>query len=1044
MRYNYYGKSLACLAMMLGFATAGFAQVDVGTGSSKTTYSTLKEAIANAPSGNTICLTQDVTETGSISFEGKALTLNLKGFKLILNKEGDANANLTVGSGATLKVQGGLAATLSVDTNDDYKVTYQGKNGKDQGTLQLDGTIYAKDGGYIYIASGNIVSTNGVALFAVGDKAGVNSINSKIFVEDGYVKAQEFAVSAQGNGATVIIGPQSSSKAGPVLEALDNAVVGGNGNNTDTEKCGGTDITILSATLIGRIQTPGYVACGIYHPQQGKLTIGYNAKIYAIGGCGILMRGGTMTMGGSASIVATGDKALTGKVGDSLIDVGVNGIVYDYDCGYYDSKNVQISVNGYEATPLSITSSADAVSVINTSGADVSSKISLKNGLFSSDVSKYADIASGYSCEKEGDVYHVANYVAQIGGVKWNNLRDAVANAKDGETVLVLKDYVARSYQLVPKHNVTLDLNGKHVTCYSVKVSGTGSKLTIRDSGASSVSTYALRAIPTDITTGLTGGILEGVGSDGYTVLVDNGGVATLESGTVVNTYTTKNNTATSNVVFRAEGDNSQASEVKSTINIYGGTVKTVGTPVAVLYKGATVNVNGGTLEGSGLAAIAGNGTTEAGGTIVNINGGSLLAHAPSDGTASCGIYNPQDGVVKVLGGTITSEQGPGILMRSGKLNMTGGNVIAKSTEGFTGTVGDAKFNVAASGIILDRDANYPAAANAEVTIQGEDVKVSGAKAAVELLNTNDAADAKNAVRVVSGTFSSDVSKYCADNYTAVPKGDGTYGIETGDVVLVSDNSYQKVSAGETLEFNVDKINKFLVNNDVAGVTVKMTKNFSTTNWAAFYVPFEIALTGDLLNNVEFAELWDTELDKNTNGTTLEFIKLKTGEKLSAHAPCLIKAKSQGEKTLEFPSVKITKAGTVSDCSTIKQKFTFYGTLENTTLLDKNGYFIDPATQMLMAVNNSTAFVSPCKFYMTIQNRSDESYVYPTTDIQQAKGFSFRVIGDDEVTGINEVDKDAAKAGIKIYNLQGVYVGNDVHSLRRGIYVINGSKVVVK
>ena len=1043
MRYNYYGKSLACLAVMLGCATSGFAQVDVETGSSKTTYSTLKEAIANAPSGKTINLTQDVTETGSISFEGKDLTLNLKGFKLILNKEGDANANLTVGSGATLKVQGGLAATWSVDTNDDYKVTYQDKNGKDQGTLQLDGTIYAKDGGYIYIASGNIVSTNGVALFAVGDKTGVDSINSKIFVEDGYVKAQEFAVSAQGNGATVIIGQKSSSKAGPVLEALDNAVVGGNGNNTDTEKCGGTDITIHSATLIGRILTPGYVACGIYHPQQGKLTIGYNAKIYAIGGCGILMRGGTMTMGGSASIVATGDKALTGNVGDSPIGVGVNGIVYDYDCGYYDSKNVQISVNGYEATPLSITSSADAVSVINTSGADVSSKISLKNGLFSSDVSKYADIASGYSCEKEGDVYHVANYVAQIGGVKWNNLKDAVANAKDGETVLVLKDYVARNYQLVPEHNVTLDLNGKHVTCHSVKVSGTGSKLTIKDSGASSVSTYALRAIPTDITTGLTGGILEGVGSDGYTVFVDKGGVATLESGTIVNTYT-KDNTATSNVVFRAEGDNSQAPEVKSTININGGTVKTVGTPVAVLYKGATVNVNGGTLEGSGLAAIAGNGATEAGGTIVNINGGSLLAHAPSDGTASCGIYNPQDGVVNISGGTITSEKGPGILMRSGKLNMTGGEVVAQGDKDFTGTVGDANLMVAASGIILDRDANYPKVENAEVKIQGENVKVSGTKAAVELLNTNNVEVAKNAVRVVSGTFSSDVSKYCADNYTAVPKGDGTYGIETGDVVLVSDNSYQKVSAGQTLEFNVDKINKFLVNNDVAGVTVKMTKNFSTTNWAAFYVPFEIALTKDLLNNVEFAELWDTELDKNTNGTTLEFIKLKAGEKLSAHAPCLIKAKSQGEQTLEFPSVKITKAGTVSDCSTIKQKFTFYGTLENTTLLDKNGYFIDSATQMLMAVNNSTAFVSPCKFYMTIQNRSDESYVYPTTDIQQAKGFSFRVIGDDEVTGINEVDKDAAKAGIKIYNLQGVYVGNDVHSLRRGIYVINGSKVVVK
>lgn len=1367
MRYNYYGKSLACLAVMLGCATSGFAQVDVGTGSSKVTYSTLKEAVENAATGKTIYLTQDVTETGNISFTGKTLTLNLKGYKLTLNKDANGSANLIVGSGATLKVQGGLSATWSVDFNNDYKVTYQDKYGKDQGTLQLDGTIYAQDGGKVTISSGNIISTNGIALYAKGDYTGTTDINSKIQVDNGYIKAQEFVATAQGKGAELLIGVDSKKNAdtGPVLEALDNAVVAGNGTYSETKKLGGTKITIYNATLIGRIQTPGYAACGIYHPQQGTLTIGGSStnklKIYAVNGCGILMRGGNMTLNCGATISATGSKDLLGKVGDSRVVVGANGIVYDYDCGYYDSKNVSISVlkkTGMSAPTIKSTS--DAVSVINSKEADIAGKIILQCGSFSSDVSKFADVANGYSCGKEDDVYKVQKYYAQIGEKKYAGISSAIDAVKDGETITMLLDQTAGNAELTIRKKVALDLNGKHLACHSVIVDG--GNLTIKDGATSTVSMYA--AVPTDITTGLTGGILEGTGSDDYTVLVKNGGVATLESGTIVNTHTTN---SSNNICFRAEGDKSQTSEVKSTVNINGGTVKTVGTPVFVAYKGATVNVNGGELEGSGLAAIAGNGSAGFQGTTINVTGGTLTAHAPSDGSASCGIYNPQDGVVNISGGTITSEQGPGILLRAGKLNVTGGEVVANGDASFSGKVGDASTTVAASGIVFDRDANYSAAENTEVKIQGNDVKITGAKSAVELVNTNNVEEAKNAVRVVSGTFSSDVkeftdanatvkentsentytvtsymaqvgenkyasladalnaietegtvtllndvdiigantkipagktitldlngnnvkaanctadgidvrgkltlkdskenstariysesaysskygmpiiniyengefvmesgkisavmddpsnngqfgvgvwdnakatikggtieagwyaiagngcydttkpvynqpgtsttlnieggtlvstadyaiyhpqfgkltvsdgtiygyaggiamkrgdlamtggtvtskgqgntgtwgdgtgnlknaaiivpkgtygnvtakvsggtvkaegdavvieaqpassasyttefvisggtfssdvSEYCAENYTAVPNADGTYGIETGDVMLVSDNSYQKVSADETLEFSPSAINKMLINTEIDNVTVKMTKNFSTTNWSSFYAPFAITLTDALLQNYSFAKIWDTELVNDA--TTLEFKQLKAGDVIPAHTPCLVKANATGESVLEFPSVTIKKETATSiDCSTTEEKFTFVGTLEKTTLKDKNGYFVNPQTQQLTPAENDDLYVSPCVFYMTIQNRATGSYVYPSAASTQAKAFAFRVIGDGEITGISDIEQSASEKSVKIYNLQGVYVGNDVKKLQNGVYVINGKKVVVK
>ena len=132
-----------------------------------------------------------------------------------------------------------------------------------------------------------------------------------------------------------------------VIESLDNAAVAGNGTNTPERKLGGTSITISGKCwLIGRIQSQGYAACGIYHPQYGTLTIKYSAgipNIVAVNGAGIVMRGGTLDYR-AGNIIATGDANFVGKVGDSRVVVGTSGIVYDRDCDYYDAANVKITI----------------------------------------------------------------------------------------------------------------------------------------------------------------------------------------------------------------------------------------------------------------------------------------------------------------------------------------------------------------------------------------------------------------------------------------------------------------------------------------------------------------------------------------------------------------------------------------------------------------------------------------------------------------------------------------------------------------------------
>ena len=150
-----------------------------------------------------------------------------------------------------------------------------------------------------------------------------DAIHSKITVKGGYILAQENAASAQGRGAELNI-------EGGVLKAKDNAVVSGNGTKNDKKDYGGTTINISGGTMIGGIQTPNYIACGVYHPQQGTLNI-TGGKFQITGGVGVLIRAGSANITGG-EIVTTG--SVNGWVGDKKIDEGCHGVVYDSVSNY--------------------------------------------------------------------------------------------------------------------------------------------------------------------------------------------------------------------------------------------------------------------------------------------------------------------------------------------------------------------------------------------------------------------------------------------------------------------------------------------------------------------------------------------------------------------------------------------------------------------------------------------------------------------------------------------------------------------------------------
>ena len=49
---------------------------------------------------------------------------------------------------------------------------------------------------------------------------------------------------------------------------------------------------------------------------------------------------------------------------------------------------------------------------------------------------------------------------------------------------------------------------------------------------------------------------------------------------------------------------------------------------------------------------------------------------------------------------------------------------------------------------------------------------------------------------------------------------------------------------------------------------------------------------------------------------------------------------------------------------------------------------------------------------------------------------------DDETTGIENIVPPTAISNQKVYNLNGQYVGNDLKAMPKGIYIVNGKKVI--
>ena len=193
-----------------------------------------------------------------------------------------------------------------------------------------------------------------------------------------------YGIGVYGNGAVVNV-------EGGVVVADDNGAIAGNGSynsdsNGDGEKdnYGGTEINIRGGTVIGHIVSPGYIAVGIYHPQNGELNIS-GGTIYADNGVGICIRNGSLNISENAQLYASGNEA--GKVGDAANEIPGKTVVIDYSTGYNhgnettDSRTVTIE-GGY------FSAEQNNIEVYTTEGNEIIDNF-ITGGYFTSDPSAY-------------------------------------------------------------------------------------------------------------------------------------------------------------------------------------------------------------------------------------------------------------------------------------------------------------------------------------------------------------------------------------------------------------------------------------------------------------------------------------------------------------------------------------------------------------------------------------------------------------------------------------------------------------------------------
>ena len=211
---------------------------------------------------------------------------------------------------------------------------------------------------------------------------------------------------------------------------------------------------------------------------------------------------------------------------------------------------------------------------------------------------------------------------------------------------------------------------------------------------------------------------------------------------------------------------------------------------------------------------------------------------------------------------------------------------------------------------------------------------------------------------------------------------------------------------------------------------VQLKRTFAKDTWNTLCLPFALdatqtkALLGD---NVQVAKFSKAEADK-------QLITFVSDDDIDALVPCLVMPSIDVTEPVFLTDITLV-AGDVEECS--EDGYAFTGTLKPTafTAHDPTIYYVASGNKLKHPANTNP--LKALRAYFSV----------PAT----ATGAKFVV--DDSATGINTMNNSECvmhNATNAVYDLQGRRVADNPSSFishpssRKGIYIVNGKKVIIK
>ena len=612
------------------------------------------------------------------------------GEKVILLSDRKNFVTNTINANITIDLNG---KTLSVGNNNPFFRT----NG--EVTIQ-NGTI---DSQYacVIVNAYNKLTLKNVKITGVTGNNGKNLVNVCSNAEVTIDKDTVLTASGS-NGAAVFIGQDADAKYtlnvyGKVIQESKSFAISGNGSYKGT-----TTINIYDGAEVKS------ASVAIYHPQAGVINV--NGGLVE-GYCAIGIKSGTLNINGGTVRGTADDHVLddSNSTSGTIIYDGSAIIVDSRSTGYAGNVNINVTggtVESYYSTAIREIGEQDKPNMtqltkLNITGGSVlganqqlgnvtndmlvrdisSSNVSVSGGTFNHAVPE-TYCADGFIPTKNADdTYGVKEslYVAEVGGVKFATLAEAITAAARNSTVTLLAD--TRENVTIDKA-LTLDLNGFTLNGGTVKAKPaltiTARTVTIKDSSEAQTGTIMREDTAEN----------SGVSSH-YVIDVQGNAWVMFESGIVKNNSGSAAGKGASLVRI---GDDSVAKQPG--LNIKGGTFTQDNFIVIKVGRGY-LTLNGGTLNSANSYAIENwfratikggtvNGTaaawTYSGGfnSTLTVQGGTINGNVLS---VNYGSAESKVAKVEITGGTVNGALGT--YTYSGGLTETADT--SKATIGITG-----------------------------------------------------------------------------------------------------------------------------------------------------------------------------------------------------------------------------------------------------------------------------------------------------------------------------------------------------------------------